>query len=304
MKVFDVIIIGAGPAGVSCAVRCRELRVESRVVVQGVFCKTNSDYNKCKKMFGVAGFFQGSPDELVEFYRKDLERAQIDVREGMRVVSVKRKSRYFEVGTENDVFGSVAVLVAVGIEGVARKLGVPGEDGKNVHYAPDDLKNYGRRSVLVVGGGDTAIEAAVSLSSLGAKVVLSYRGSEFFRVKELNLEQLNQSSVDVRFSSNVVEIRGKKVILRGADGSLEEVAADDVFVLAGTVRSTKFLKDIGLEVGDDGNIDYDEGTLETTLPGIFVAGDVTREKQKLIMPAMYQGFIAASSILSYKAKNQ
>ena len=302
MKEFDVIIIGAGPAGVSCAVRCRELRLHALVLEQGVVANTIADYHEGKKMFGVAGFFQGSPDELVEFYRKDLVRAQVDVREGERVVSVERKGKYLEVGTEKGVFRSLAVLVAVGIQGVARKLGVPGEDGKNVHYAPDDLKRYGGRSVLVVGGGDVAIEAAVCLCSFGAKVVLSYRKSEFFRVKELNLEQLGKSSVEVRFSSNVVEFKGKKAILKGADGSLDDVLVDDVFVLAGTVRDTKFLLDIGLKVGDDCNIDYDEGTFETTIPGVFVAGDVTREKQKLIMPAMYQGFIAASCVLGYTAK--
>ena len=132
-------------------------------------------------------------------------------------------------------------MVAVGIQGVARKLGVAGEDGDNVHYALNGLKRYARRRVLVVGGGNVAIEAAVSLSSLGAKVVLSYRKGEFFRVKELNLEQLSKSSVDVRFLSNVVEFKGKKAVLRGADGSLDDVLVDDVFVLAGTVRDTKFL---------------------------------------------------------------
>ena len=299
-----MIVIGAGPAGISCAVRCRELRLHALVLEQGVVANTIADYHEGKKMFGVAGFFQGSPDELVEFYRRDLVRSQVDVREGERVVSVERKGKYLEVGTEKGVFRSVAVLVAVGIQGVARRLGVPGEDGRNVHYALNGLKKYARRRVLVVGGGDVAIEAAVSLSSLGAKVVLSYRKDEFFRVKELNLEQLEQSSVEVRFSSNVAEFKGKKVILRGADGSLDEVLVDDVFVLAGTVRDTKFLRDIGLKVGGDLNIDYDEGTLETTVPGVFVAGDVTRERQKLIMPAMYQGFIAASCVLSYNAKEK
>ena len=100
------------------------------------------------------------------------------------------------------------------------------------------------------------------------------------------------------------EFKGKKAVLNGADGYLDEFAIDDVFVLAGTVRDTKFLRDVGLKVGEDLNVDYDEETLETTVPGVFVAGDVTRERQKLIMPAMYQGFIAASCVLSYNAKEK
>jgi len=146
------------------------------------------------------------------------------------------------------------------------------------------------------------VEAAVALSNAGAKTVLSYRRHEFFRVKELNVKCLKECCTDVRFTTNVVEIKDKKTLLRSPTDSVEEVKADAVFIFVGTLENRDFFKEIGLDIDSDGAVVYDEKTFETSVKGIFVAGDITKEKQKLIMPAMYHGFIAASSVLNHKIK--
>ncbi|MCK5474382.1 MAG: FAD-dependent oxidoreductase, partial [Candidatus Aenigmarchaeota archaeon] len=155
--------------------------------------------------------------------------------------------------------------------------------------------------VIVVGGGDTAIEAATSLACAGANVVVSYRKDSFFRAKELNVENINKSDVVVKFSTNLTEIKNKKVILRHSIELTEEIKADEVFILVGTIKNTEFYKKIGLKLDEKENIVHNEKTLETTIPGLFVAGDIV-SKEKLILPARCQGFTAATSVLIYNSK--
>ncbi len=298
---FDVIIIGAGPAGITCALRAKELNMNPLLLERKVIANTILDYPKGKKLFGVVGFFQKKPKELVKFYAKDLKRAKIDIREGEKVISINKKNGFFEVATKKDAFDSKAVVLATGIQGLPQTLGIPGEDKKHVHYSLYDPEDYKGKTVIVVGGGDTAIEAATSLSDAGANVVISYRRDSFFRAKERNVENINKSNAVVKFSTNLTEIKNKKVILRHSTELVEEIRADDVFILVGTIKNTKFYKEIGLELDEKENIMHDEKTLETTIPGLFVAGDVV-SKEKLILPARCQGFTAATSVLIYTSK--
>ncbi|MCK4550832.1 MAG: NAD(P)-binding domain-containing protein, partial [Candidatus Aenigmarchaeota archaeon] len=285
---FDVVIIGAGPAGITCALRAKELSMNPLLLERKVIANTILDYPKGKKLLGVVGFFQKAPKELVKFYAKDLKRAKIDVREGEEVISINKKNGFFEVSTKKEKFESKSVVLATGIQGLPQTLGVPGENKKHVHYSLDDPKDYKGKTVIVVGGGDTAIEAATSLSDAGANVVISYRQDSFFRAKELNVENINKSNAVVKFSTNLTEIKNKKVILRHSTELVEEIRADDVFILVGTVKNTEFYKKIGLNLDEKENIVHDEKTLETTIPGLFVAGDIVT-KEKLILPARCQG---------------
>ncbi len=300
-KIHSLIIIGAGPAGIACALRAKELNMEPLMIEQEKLANTIENYVEGKKLFGVVGFFKKSPRELIDFYKEDLVRAKIDLREGQKVVYIHKKDNLFKVMTENDGFASKAVVLTTGVQGTPQTLGIPGETKKHVYYLLKDPKKFVGKTVVVVGGGDTAIEAAVALSNAGAKTVLSYRRPEFFRAKELNVKHLEESKVDVRLSTNLTKINDKKVILRHATDKLEEIRADAVFVLIGVVKNTGFYREIGLELDKDENVVYDENTLETPIPGLFVAGDISL-KEKLIAPAMYQGFKAASSVLMYNAK--
>ena len=300
---FDVIIVGAGPAGIACALRSKELNLKPLLIDSGCIANTIFNYSTSKKLFGVPGFYQGTPKDLVHFYKKDLKHANIDVHEGQKIVSIVKKDGVFEVSSKTDKFKSKSVVFAIGVQGVPQTLGIPGEDKKHVKYKLDDASKYAGKNVVVVGGGDTSIEAATSLANAGANVVISYRRESFFRAKELNVKHLEESDVVVKFSTNLSEIKAKKVLLRHSTDKISEIKADSVFVLLGNVKNTAFYKEIGLELDSKEQIVYDSGTLETSIPGLFVAGDVV-SSEKLIMPAMYQGFKVANFVMMYKLKNK
>ncbi|NOR85444.1 SidA/IucD/PvdA family monooxygenase [archaeon] len=298
---FDVIIVGAGPAGITCALRTKELNLKPLLLDSEVIANTIVNYSIGKKLFGVPGFYQGNPKDLVNFYKKDLKHADIDVREGQKVVSIVKKDGVFEVCSKTDKFKSKSVVLAIGVQGTPQTLGILGEDKKHVHYKLDDPQKYAGKDVVVVGGGDTSIEAAIALSNAGANVIISYRRDSFFRAKELNVKHLDDSGAIIKFSTNLSEIKSKKVLLRHSTNNVSEIKADYVFVLLGNVKNTAFYKEIGLDLDDKDQIVYDSKTRESTIPGLFVAGDIA-SCEKLIMPAMCQGFKVATSVMMYKSR--
>ncbi len=293
---YDVVIVGAGPAGIACALRCRELNLDCVVLEEGVVANTIADYPKGKKIFGVPGFFQQPADKLIKFYKKDLERADIEVHEHHKVDNIRRLKTRFVVNADSKRFESKSVVLAVGVQALPRTLGIPGEEQDNIHYKLKDPKRYSRKKIMVIGGGDTAVETAIHLSKAGAKVILSYRKEKFFRVKDYNLKDLEKTDVDVRFMTNLVGIEDKTAHLKDCNGNIEKIGIDDAFICLGTVKNTPFFEKIGLELDKDGNIIHDKETYETSMEGLFVAGDIANEKLKLIMPAMYHGFKVAAYI--------
>jgi thioredoxin reductase len=156
------------------------------------------------------------------------------------------------VTTSRDRYETRAVLLAIGRRGTPRKLNVPGEDRPKVVYRLIDPQQYGGRRVLVVGGGDSAIEAATSLARVaGTEVTLSYRGDAFGRARAKNRAQLNQEvkagRIDLRLGSEVVGIGPDEVEIRLGDKT-RSVPNDAVIVCAGGVLPTEFLRSVGISI--------------------------------------------------------
>ncbi|MES0385577.1 MAG: NAD(P)-binding domain-containing protein [Hyphomicrobium sp.] len=158
----------------------------------------------------------------------------------------------FEVSTTRAVYRSRSVLLAIGRRGTPRKLGVPGEEQTKVVYRLVDAEQYRGQSVLVVGGGDSALEAAASIAEEpGTTVTLSYRTEAFSRAKLKNRKKVEAASAADRlailFKSSVVRIEPKHVEIEQM-GQLRSIANDAVIICAGGILPTGFLKNIGIEI--------------------------------------------------------
>ncbi len=169
-----------------------------------------------------------------------------------RVDSVSRENGLFIVRTNRSEFKAKTVLLAIGRRGTPRTLGVPGEDSTKVVYRLVDPQQYGGQHVLVVGGGDSALEAAASISDeAGTHVTLSYRGKAFDRARQKNRDRVNAAVAAGRLSvlleSDVEHIAMRTVAIRTRQGVLE-IGNDAVIVCAGGVLPTEFLKRTGIEV--------------------------------------------------------
>jgi thioredoxin reductase/NAD-dependent dihydropyrimidine dehydrogenase PreA subunit len=261
-EMLDVLIVGAGPAGLAAGLGAVERRLRYEIIEQETgLGGTIYHYPRNKiamtapmklPVVGRMRFGEVSKEALLEFWEGVVRRAKLRIRFGERVDRVERKDGAFVVGTTAGTYRARAVLLAIGRRGTPRKLGVPGEELPKVVYRLIDAAQYRGQAVLVVGGGDSALEAALACAEQpGTSVVLSYRGEAFSRVKAANRSRLEAAEkggrVRVLLSSNVLGIEARAVAIEHG-GRIEKFANDAVIVNAGGVLPTEMLRAIGVQI--------------------------------------------------------
>jgi len=257
---LDVLIIGAGPAGISAAMAAKQANLSYRVLEQDTVGGTIAHYPRGKvvmtapaklPIIGEFRFAETSKEDLMSFWSEVVEQAGLDICTGARVEGVDVLEGGFEVRSDKS-YRATNVLLAIGRRGTPRKLHVPGEDHSKVVYRLLDPQQYRGQKVLVVGGGDSALEAAVSLSEEpGTEVTLSYRGAAFNRVKAKNRERVagarDAGRLQVELGSQVRQINADAVLLERPDGEAR-LANDAVIVCAGGILPSAFLESVGIAV--------------------------------------------------------
>jgi len=262
-NVVDVLIVGAGPAGISASLRAIEHKLSYLTVEQDAIGGTVAKYPRQKLVmtspvqfptYGKFNKLELSKEELLAFWAKVQQRVDFKVRAGEKVDDIKKGDDHsFTVATDKGQYRAQAVILALGRTGIPRKLGIKGEELPKVMYALIEADHYINKNILVVGGGDSAVEAAMGLAhQRGNKVTLSYRQDRFSRIKERNIHRIEDcrrsGKVNVIFNSKPVEIREKSVIL-DVNGAKQEIPNDLVWVFAGGTPPTDFLKKIGVRFG-------------------------------------------------------
>jgi len=261
--VYDVLIVGAGPAGISAALRATEKKLNYITIDEGEIGGTVAKYPRQKLVmtspveFPMHGKFKKtelSKEELIAFWCKVLERADFKLRQGEKVEDIKKgEDGIFTVMTPKAQYRAQSMVLALGKSGSPRKLGVKGEELQKVMYRLIEADHYINKKILVVGGGDSAIEAAMGLGhQVGNQVTLSYRKEAFTRIKERNAQRIQESvrkgKVKVIFNSAPVEFKENSVVLE-VDGKNQEIPNDFVWIFAGGEPPTAFLKKIGIGFG-------------------------------------------------------
>ncbi|MBZ5700586.1 MAG: NAD(P)-binding domain-containing protein [Acidobacteriia bacterium] len=260
-EVRDVLIVGAGPAGLSAALTAHQYGLNYLAIEQGEIASTIRHYPRQKflmaepleiPLYGPLYVSDGTKEALLSVWETIVANTGVRVQTNERVERVARNTSGFAVETSKGQYHAKNVILALGRRGTPRSLGVPGEDLGKVAYALIEAESYENKEILIVGGGDSALEAAVGLSKHKRnRVTLSYRGENFQRARERNqkfiAEAEAQGLVSVQRNSQVREIREKTVVLDVA-GKAVEIANDYVFILIGGVSPEEFLKKTGIEI--------------------------------------------------------
>ncbi len=258
----QVAIIGAGPTGIAASLAAKQAGLEYITIEQDSLGGTVANFPKRKlvmtspvelPLIGVVRFSETTKEELMEFWEKVEKKAGLRISYGEYVRAVRASSAArFEIETSKRTLTAQSVLLAIGRRGTPRKLGVPGEELPKVVYKLIDPEQYKGMRVLIVGGGDSALESAISISEQpGATVTLSYRSAAFSRAKKKNRERLDAAQqsgrVSVLMESNVKSISANSVELE-QQGQTIRIENDAVIVNAGGILPTGFLREIGIEV--------------------------------------------------------
>src|SRR5246500_1513349 len=261
--VHDILIVGAGPAGISASLRAIENKLNYLTIERDEIGGTVAKYPRQKlvmtspvefPMYGKFKKMQLSKENLLAFWDMILNRADFNVCTGEKVDDIQKgPDRIFTVITTTNQYRARTVVLALGRAGEPRKLGVKGEDLPKVMYRLIEADHYINKKILVIGGGDSAVEAAMGLASqAGNEVTLSYRSERFSRIKERNATRIQEfmksGKVRVLFNSNPVEFKPESVILDVA-GTQQELPNDFVWIFAGGTPPTAFLKKVGVGFG-------------------------------------------------------
>jgi thioredoxin reductase (NADPH) len=261
---LDVVVVGCGPAGLSASLECLERGLRFRTVEREPDLGGAVRHYPRKKLvmtsaFHVPGHGKVSAGEiqkdgLIGLWREVLEESGLEVNRGETVLEVNRlNDNGFSVVTDKQDYRARRVVLAIGRRGVPRKLGVRGEDLPNVAYSLREPEAYRGDRVLVVGGGDSAVEAALALSSEpGNAVRLSYRGERLTRIRPANHERIEAAiaagRVEALFGTRVVEIAPDHVELEEGEGRRRTLPNDQVLVFTGGTLPTPFLEACGIAV--------------------------------------------------------
>jgi len=263
-NVYEAVIIGAGPAGLSAALRLKQEGMNFLLLDRQEAGGTILQYPRRKLVmttpaeipsYGTLKKAEYTKEELLEIWQQIISDNEIPVQNGHTLQSIHKGGSVFEIKTSRSVIKAHKVVLALGRRGTPRRLGVPGEDLKKVAYQLIDTQSYNHCHILVVGGGDSAVEAAIGLARQeGNTVTISYRKKQFFRIKKLNQERIekliNKGRIIPEFESTVKTIGATEILLTTPTGE-KQLPNDYVFIFAGGVAPFDMLKEMGIRFGGE-----------------------------------------------------
>jgi thioredoxin reductase len=261
--VLDLLIVGAGPAGISASLRAMERKLNYLTIEQDEIGGTVAKYPRQKlvmtspvelPLYGKFKKMELSKEDLIALWKSLLERSDFNVRTGEKVEDIQKGGDgVFTIVSNKGQYRAGAVILGLGRSGTPRKLGVKGEELPKVMYRLIETDHYINKHILIVGGGDSAVEAAMGLANQkGNNVTLSYRRESFGRIKERNSQRIQEymrsKRVEVLFNSLPTEFHRDKAVLQ-IQGSTREVPNDYVWIFAGGEPPRAFLEKIGVKLG-------------------------------------------------------
>ncbi|PJZ87742.1 pyridine nucleotide-disulfide oxidoreductase [Leptospira levettii] len=263
---YDVVIIGSGPSGVSCAIEAKRLGKKYIVLESNLPFQTIQSYPNGKPIFAEPSGYLGSSaikivDTTKEGLLKDLnqylKQNPIQIQTNQRVIHIQKDQIGYTLETESgSQYQTNSVVIAMGKSGDPKKLGIKGEMGSNVLYRFIDPKDTKDQSIVIVGGGDTALESAIMCSEYAKEITLIHRGNEFNKAKSENVKKVltlsSQGKIKILYDARLTEINQTNVFVQKKDSALK-IKSDLVYILIGNLPPLHFFQKIGVKLQNQKN---------------------------------------------------
>lgn len=302
--IYDLIIIGAGPAGISAAYEAQKLGLNYLVIEKDLIGSTIYKYPVGLTVFSTVNELELLPntlfparekptrEELLSYYTRFVLQNNLNIRWEEAVTNVEKANSHFSLKTEKGEYEARTILFAFGAMQNPRRLGARGEDLPKVHHLFRETYPYVKKNAMVIGGGNSAGEAALFLAQEGANAILAIfrgdwesndpkQGCIKYWVKQPLEAELEKDCLNVYFLNRVVEIKEKEIVLENEAGEIETFPNDVVFILIGSDADLTMLENLGVKTKQSkyGVVPvYNEETFETNVAGVYVVGHFTEAR--------------------------
>ncbi|MDR3022392.1 YpdA family putative bacillithiol disulfide reductase [Chryseobacterium sp.] len=292
MEMFDILIIGAGPIGLNCALEAKKNNLSHLIIEKGTIVNSLYNYPLYMRFFSTAEnleideipFISTAPkpgrQEALEYYQGIARQKKLNINLYEKVLGVSKSSDLFEIKTSKATYLAKNLVIATGFYDIPNLMNIPGENLPKVKHYYTEPYPYAKQKIVVVGSSNSAVDAALETYRKGAEVTMIVRHSEISKsvkywVKPDIENRIAEGSIKAHFNAEMIEIKENTVVFKDGHGENHEIDNDFVLAMTGYLPDFDFLRNSGIELnGDCLNPIYNPETMETNIPNLYLAGVV------------------------------
>lgn len=322
MQREDCIIVGGGPCGLAAAIAMKDIGKSPLIIEKGNIVNSIYHYPTHQTFFSssekleigevpfITENLKPKRNQALTYYREVVKRKEIRIHRYEVVTQVEKHKSDFIVTTSKGQYNTPYVIIATGYYDHPNYMNIPGENLEKVHHYFKEAHPFFDLDVTVIGGKNSAVDAAIELNKAGARVTVLYRGSEYSKsVKPWILPEFDSlvrnEAIQMEFNANVVEIKEKSLIY-DVNGIKKEIKNNFVFAMTGYHPDHRFIQNMGVNIDEEtGKPIFDEETMETNIEGIFIAGVIAagnNANEIFIENGRFHGGLIANSIKKRELK--
>ena len=292
MEILDLLIIGAGPIGLNCALEAKKNNLTYLIVEKGTIVNSLYHYPLYMRFFSTADkleiaeipFITTAPkpgrQDALEYYQGIARQKDLSINLYEKVLNVRKNEEIFEVETSKSRYSAKNVIISTGFYDLPNTMNIPGENLEKVKHYYTEPYPFAQQKIVVVGSSNSAVDAALETYRKGAEVTMIIRYSEISKsvkywVKPDIENRILEGSIKAHFNADLTEIKENTVIFKDEKGELHEIENDFVLAMTGYLPDFDFLRNTGIRLeGDFLNPYYNPETMETNIPNLYLAGVV------------------------------
>lgn len=292
MEILDILIIGAGPIGLNCALEAKKNGLNYVIIEKGTIVNSLYNYPLYMRFFSTAEkleiaeipFISAAPkpgrQEALEYYQGIARQKNLNINLYEKVLQLAKKEDIFEIETSKSKYLAKNVIISTGFYDIPNMMNIPGENLEKVKHYYTEPYPYAKQKIVVVGSSNSSVDAALETYRKGAEVTMIIRNSEIsgnvkYWVKPDIENRIAEGNIKAHFNSELLEIKENSVVFRNENGEVQEIDNDFVLAMTGYLPDFNFLKNSGIDLQNEClNPVYNPETMESNIPNLYLAGVV------------------------------